>query len=71
MHYTLRRIIEDNEKNLDLQFDTTRVKQESDYLESQLPKSVSLKIRVRIATSLLQVAKDYAYENKSLAIKVK
>jgi hypothetical protein len=64
MHYTLRRIIEDNEKNLDLQFDTTRVKQESDYLESQLPKSVSLKIRVRIATSLLQVAKDYAYENK-------
>jgi hypothetical protein len=62
MHLTLRRIIEDNERNLDLQFDTTRLKQEADYLEGQLAKSVSFKARVRIATSLLQVAKDYAIQ---------
>jgi hypothetical protein len=58
--YTLRKIIEDNAKNLEaLNLDLTRVCQEADYLQGQLPKSVSFKTRVRIATSLLQVAHYY------------
>lgn len=58
--YTLRKIIEDNAKNLEvLNLDLTRVLQEADYLQANLPKTVSFKARVRIATSMLQVANDY------------
>lgn len=58
--YTLRKIIEDNANNLsNTGLDLTKVMQEADYLQSCLPKSVSFKTRVRIATSLLQVAIMY------------
>ncbi len=60
MQLTLRKIIEDNEVGLNLlNVDTTKVKQEADYLEACLPKSVSIKTRIRIACSLLQTAVMY------------
>jgi hypothetical protein len=54
MKYTLRKIIEDNEVNLELDFVTTALKSEADYLESVLPKNISMKTRIRIACSLLR-----------------
>ena len=58
--YTLRKIIEDNAKNLTaLGLDLTKVLQEADYLEEELPSSISVKTKVRIAISLLQVAVYY------------
>ena len=59
MTLTLRKIIEDNEVNLNIDIDTTKVKQEADYLEACLPKSISAKTRIQIACSLLQIAVMY------------
>ena len=63
--YTLRRIIEDNAKNMEAKFNLIHVLLEADQLQAQLPKHTSFKTRVRIACALLGTAIEYHF-NKEL-----